>query len=787
MGRCSAVLCEVGDDGRRVPVTLGTGVKTGCMGGPSATSPDVSTAYLRGADRHSFLVLSSSMISNSISSTELMNISLGYELQPRAFCGDVASRAAQAGPCTAVQVNFLPETPAQVEAVPPPAKKAKVVQTSGATQSMRLRHILVKFHEGPKIAEDPKAKWASRSRLDAEKILRGAIAEIRQDRKGWKKPPKDVTEMISLSSKKFIELARKHSDCETAQKGALACGDLGWVTPEARAAMSEHFKEVCDVLHPGQWSDIVPVGTKLYGLMPASRYQVQTVGGTIPGKKGEPSYVELAMEDVPFNLRRFQEMEVQSRDSSRKWDGHNISWLLQVISEGLEPHLEDWIISTKEIYTMAYYMDEQLLVDTGMINCVIISCASAKTALALAFCLRMRDMRQDHLEFTRSTDLFHEVFSYDDVESLPNNHTVVYMDFKCDGELRQQITMRMGTNLMYNMVIGPAVFQKKMKDQIFEKRAREVLFDESSWRERRRLVAEVTKTGRNEKLKHSYQAFIERMKRYITVKQVAGVDDFVGMYNALYSNASLPSHVHVCSLHSEDETPSESASESLLAWLQQAFDVANHAFFNGELQGVQIEIDNSWHLRGGAGGAHPGKQCIVLDPSVHLCYRDLCATLLHEMLHLQVGDADREEHGPVFLQACMELNTTLMESGAACFCRLGEFDTALDQSLLAKAGTPVDVRDALLHGRPSSSDSWDSKLLVGDLCFFCDEAGLPEEKALELAARIQCLAVVTSCKIALQKGYVTWSLRSRTMARHCASNVGRDYQSFPDYAALWLL
>lgn len=46
------------------------------------------------------------------------------------------------------------------------------------------------------------------------------------------------------------------------------------------------------------------------------------------------------MEDVPFNLRRFQEMEVQSRDGSRKWDGHNISWLLQVISEGLEPHLE---------------------------------------------------------------------------------------------------------------------------------------------------------------------------------------------------------------------------------------------------------------------------------------------------------------------------------------------------------------------------------------------------------------------------------------------------------------
>eukprot|EP00913_Durusdinium_trenchii_P022059 g20729.t1 len=108
---------------------------------------------------------------------------------------------------------------------------------------------------------------------------------------------------------------------------------------------------------------------------------------------------------------------------------------------------------------MAYYMDEQLLVDTGMINCVIISCASAKTALALAFCLRMRDMRyvfgltsKDHLDFARSTDLFHEVFSYDNVASLPNNHTVVYMDFKCDGELRQQITLR--TEEVWHCICG---------------------------------------------------------------------------------------------------------------------------------------------------------------------------------------------------------------------------------------------------------------------------------------------------------------------------------------------
>merc|ERR1712194_748653 len=115
---------------------------------------------------------------------------------------------------------------------------------------------------------------------------------------------------------------------------------------------------------------------------------------------------------------------------------------------------------------------------------------------------------------------------YEEVVNIPNDKTIVYMDFKCDGAVRQAITLRMGTNLMYNMVLGPAVFQKKMKDQRCEKRAREILFDESSWRERRRMVAEVTKTGRNERLRHSYKAFVERMRKLVQLKHVSEPETF---------------------------------------------------------------------------------------------------------------------------------------------------------------------------------------------------------------------------------------------------------------------
>ena len=220
-------------------------------------------------------------------------------------------------------------------------------------------------------------------------------------------------------------------------------------------------------------------------------------------------------------------------------------------------------------------------------------------------------------------------------------------------------------------------------------------------------------------------------------------------------------------------------------WVLEAFDVANQEFFNGELENSVIEMDSTWHLQGGAGGSHPGTHRIVLDPSVHICYRDLSATLLHEMLHLHVEDADGEEHGPLFLQACLELNEKIMASGAACFCRLGEFDTPLDQSLLAEEGVSADACDALLSPRdasPSPSLPWDSGLLVGDLC-----QCMSKQEAQQLAARIQCKAIITSCNMALRKGYVTWSLRSRTMAQYCACKVARDYQSFSDYCALWSL
>ena len=227
---------------------------------------------------------------------------------------------------------------------------------------------------------------------------------------------------------------------------------------------------------------------------------------------------------------------------------------------------------------------------------------------------------------------------------------------------------------------------------------------------------------------------------------------------------------------------------ALLSWSLNIFEVANKDFFKGRLEAANITIDETWHSRGGAGGAHVSTNRIVLDPSVHTCCGDLCGTLLHEMLHLQVGEDDGEEHGPRFLKACLELNNDLLASGTGLFCRLGEFDTALDQRLLLEAGVPQAVSAALLKGLRESGETWDSGLLASDLFTLYHNSGsthIIKKDILYLAARLRCLSIANSCQIALKTGYTSWSLKSRTIARHFAVAQGRDYHCYSDYNALW--
>lgn len=247
-------------------------------------SPEVQSTTLRGHESHPFFLLLASSITAVLESQQLVDLAQEFRMKPRAACGEITQKVLQVSAgahfetqYSAVGVSLLPARidPAKEKEGLPPAKKAKV-GISQAMSSVRLRHILVKFVDSsaPKtqieaglpgqyrtvevMQVDGKGRKLTRTRTEAEALLRRAIRDMQQELRlmKMKRTPKDVAEKVSMESKKFAELCREMSDCQTAQKGGAMCGDLGWISSGELLKMGANFKENVDALQPGMWSDI---------------------------------------------------------------------------------------------------------------------------------------------------------------------------------------------------------------------------------------------------------------------------------------------------------------------------------------------------------------------------------------------------------------------------------------------------------------------------------------------------------------------------------------------------
>ncbi|KAJ7841836.1 hypothetical protein B0H13DRAFT_2099231 [Mycena leptocephala] len=117
---------------------------------------------------------------------------------------------------------------------------------SAAQQSMRsgqvrASHLLVK-HSGSRRPSSWKENKITRSKEEAIEILRGYQAQI------------------GTSADKFAELAQKHSDCSSHEKG----GDLGWF---GHGQMQKPFEEAAYGLQVGQISDVISTDSGVHLVM----------------------------------------------------------------------------------------------------------------------------------------------------------------------------------------------------------------------------------------------------------------------------------------------------------------------------------------------------------------------------------------------------------------------------------------------------------------------------------------------------------------------------------------
>jgi len=67
------------------------------------------------------------------------------------------------------------------------------------------------------------------------------------------------------------------------------------------------------------------------------------------------------------------------------------------------------------------------------------------------------------------------------------------------------------------------------------------------------MVAEVTKTGRNETLQHSYPAFVERLRKHVNIHHVNGVKAVSALYGRIFNNEVPPNEAYVCTLYDAEQ------------------------------------------------------------------------------------------------------------------------------------------------------------------------------------------------------------------------------------------
>ena len=106
----------------------------------------------------------------------------------------------------------------------------------------RATHILLKHQNSRRLASwrDP----------DGEVIKQRTQAEATRLLLSWK-------HAIDLGTQEIGELAREHSDCDTAEQG----GDLGWF---AAGYMQQEFEDAVMELEVGQLSDVVETASGLH-------------------------------------------------------------------------------------------------------------------------------------------------------------------------------------------------------------------------------------------------------------------------------------------------------------------------------------------------------------------------------------------------------------------------------------------------------------------------------------------------------------------------------------------
>jgi len=284
------------------------------------------------------------------------------------------------------------------------------------------------------------------------------------------------------------------------------------------------FGDVLDSAHP----DVRP-GERVFGFFPMSSHLVVSAGDA-----GRAHFVDESPHRSDTALAYRQYLRVAT-------DPHH------------DPAREDAILLLRGLFLTSFLVDDFLgEQDVFGARTVVVSSASSKTAIALAFCLARRGgvevvglTSARNRDFVAGLGCYARVLAYDEVASLDAGNPCVFVDHSGDGDVVGAVHRHHGDALRHSAIVGATHWSGKRPAKNLPGPAPAFFFAPAQLEKRR---AEWGQAGFDARLGEAWRGFVDFSDRWLRVVRGSGPTDVERVYHDVLEGRARPDEGHVLSL-----------------------------------------------------------------------------------------------------------------------------------------------------------------------------------------------------------------------------------------------
>lgn len=214
------------------------------------------------------------------------------------------------------------------------------------------------------------------------------------------------------------------------------------------------------------------------------------------------------------------------------------------------PESEDMISIFRPLFVTSFLLDD-FFADNQFFDSqhIILTGASSKTAIALAFLLHLRQKTEKNtpkiigltskgnLDFVNSLNLYNQTLTYEQVKELPLTETYSIVDFAGNQELQYNLQTHLGLNLKYNCSVGMTHWDKNYAPE-HKTSQKPILFFAPTHAQKRNQEwgADVFQA----KVAKAWQQFIENTNQWLEVSHADTKEEIVAGYLELLAGKINP-------------------------------------------------------------------------------------------------------------------------------------------------------------------------------------------------------------------------------------------------------